>query len=58
MKSKTFISFRKSEKIYKNIEGNNFPNPEIIKYSYPICVFKNKKKESEEMRKIKNRIFC
>ena len=58
MKSKTFISFRKSEKIYKNIEGNNFPNPEIIKYSYPICVFKNKKKESEEMRKIQNRIFC
>ena len=57
MKSKTLISFRRAENINNENEGNNVINNKIIKYSYPICIFKNKKKESEEIRKIQNRII-
>ena len=50
--SKTYINF------YRNISKDNPINKAIIEYSYPICIFKNINKESDELRKIKYRIIC
>ena len=47
---------KKAKTFYKPIENKIYKN-QIIQYSYPLCVFRNIKKESEEVRKIKNRII-
>ena len=47
---------KKAETFYKPKENKIYKN-QIIQYSYPLCVLRNIKKESEEVRKIKNRII-
>ena len=47
----------KSKTLYNNKSKDNFLNKMIIEYSYPICILKNIKKESEEIRKIQYRII-
>jgi hypothetical protein len=47
---------KKAETFYMPIENKIYKN-QIIQYSYPLCVLRNIKKESEEVRKIKNRII-
>lgn len=49
-KSKTLYKIKPPEKKYNNNT--------IIKYSYPLCILKNNKKESEEIRKIQQRMVC
>ena len=54
IKSKTLYSFNLSNNnnSMKNLECNS-----IREYIYPICIYKNNNIESEEMRKIKNRMI-
>lgn len=41
-----------------NSKEEDILNNPIIEYSYPICIFKNIKKEKEEIRKIQYKIIC
>ena len=58
IKSKTLITFKPFLNFDKDKSDENNMNSTIIKYSYPICIFKNIKKESEEIRNIQYRIIC
>ena len=57
IKSKTLLSFKTVKNIYNNQSKENLLNNIIIEYSYPICILKNIKKESEEIRKIQYRLI-
>ena len=57
IKSKTLFSFRTNKNVYNNKSKDNFWNKMIIEYSYPICILKNIKKESEEIRKMQYRLI-
>ena len=58
IKSKTLISFKAFKNIHEDNSKENIFNKTIIEYSYPICIFKNINKESDEIRNIQYRIIC
>lgn len=51
-------SFKTLTNFYRNKYKDNPINNTIIEYSYPICIFRNINKETDELRKIKYRIIC
>ena len=51
-------SFKTLTNFYRKKYKDSPINNTIIQYSYPICIFKNINKESDELRKIKYRIIC
>ena len=54
-KSKNLLNFNST--LNNNIYNEKIWNKTIMEYLYPICIFKNNKKESEEIKKMKYRII-
>ena len=54
---KNLRPFNTSDNFYKDKLRENKSHNAIMEYSYPLCIFKTIKKESEEMRKIHYRLI-
>lgn len=57
LNNKKLISFNTSDNFYKDKLRENKSHNIIMEYSYPLCIFKIIKKESEEMKKIHYRLI-